>query len=43
MNGPVAWIAVDWGTSNLRAWAMDDEGRAIADAASEGGHGEAFT
>jgi 2-dehydro-3-deoxygalactonokinase len=37
MNGPAAWIAVDWGTSNLRAWAMDDEGRAIANAASEAG------
>jgi 2-dehydro-3-deoxygalactonokinase len=37
MNGPVAWIAVDWGTSNLRAWAMDDEGRAVASAASEAG------
>jgi 2-dehydro-3-deoxygalactonokinase len=37
MNGSVAWIAVDWGTSNLRAWAMDDAGRAIANAASEAG------
>jgi 2-dehydro-3-deoxygalactonokinase len=37
MIGPVAWIAVDWGTSNLRAWAMDDEGQAIANAASEAG------
>ena len=37
MNGPVAWIAVDWGTSNLRAWAIDDEGRTIANAASEAG------
>jgi 2-dehydro-3-deoxygalactonokinase len=36
MIGPVAWIAVDWGTSNLRAWAMDDE-QAIANAASEAG------
>jgi len=33
MNGPVAWIAVDWGTSNLRAWAMAEEGRVIANAA----------
>jgi 2-dehydro-3-deoxygalactonokinase len=37
MNGPVAWIAVDWGTSNLRAWAIDEEGRVIANAASEAG------
>jgi 2-dehydro-3-deoxygalactonokinase len=37
MNEPVAWIAVDWGTSNLRAWAIDDEGRTIANAASEAG------
>jgi len=37
MNGPVAWIAVDWGTSNLRAWAMAEEGRVIANAASEAG------
>jgi 2-dehydro-3-deoxygalactonokinase len=37
MNGLIAWIAVDWGTSNLRAWAMDEEGRVIANAASEAG------
>lgn len=28
-----AWIAVDWGTSNVRAWAMDD-GSSILDQAS---------
>ena len=27
-----AWIAVDWGTSNLRAWAMGADGRVLADA-----------
>lgn len=27
--GPIDWIAVDWGTSNLRAWAMVDN-RAVA-------------
>ena len=32
------WIAVDWGTSNLRAWAMRD-GAAIAEAASPKGMG----
>jgi 2-dehydro-3-deoxygalactonokinase len=37
MTGPVAWIAVDWGTSNLRAWAIDEEGWVIANAASEAG------
>ena len=33
------WIAVDWGTSNLRAWAMDAEGRALAETASPRGMG----
>jgi 2-dehydro-3-deoxygalactonokinase len=33
------WIAVDWGTSNLRAWAMDAAGRARAEAASDAGMG----
>ena len=32
------WIAVDWGTSNLRAWAMRDD-TAIAEAASDKGMG----
>lgn len=32
------WIAVDWGTSNLRVWAMGAEG-VIATAASESGMG----
>jgi 2-dehydro-3-deoxygalactonokinase len=30
------WIAVDWGSSNLRAWAMAD-GRAVAEATSDAG------
>lgn len=30
------WIAVDWGTSHLRAWAVRD-GRPVADAASDNG------
>ena len=33
------WIAVDWGTSNLRAWAMGPEG-ALASAGSEEGMGK---
>ena len=31
------WVAVDWGTSNLRAWAMDDGGAPRAHAASHRG------
>ncbi|WP_375450949.1 2-dehydro-3-deoxygalactonokinase [uncultured Devosia sp.] len=26
MNSSVDWVAVDWGTSNLRAWGIDDTG-----------------
>lgn len=33
------WIAVDWGTSNLRAWAMRADGSVIAEAASDKGMG----
>ena len=33
------WIAVDWGTSNLRAWAMGPEG-VLASAGSEEGMGK---
>lgn len=33
------WIAVDWGTSNLRAWAMGPEGP-LAEAQSEDGMGK---
>ncbi len=32
------WIAVDWGTSNLRVWAMGPEG-VLAEASSEAGMG----
>jgi 2-dehydro-3-deoxygalactonokinase len=34
-----AWIAVDWGTSNLRAWAMGPEG-VLAEASSDEGMGK---
>jgi 2-dehydro-3-deoxygalactonokinase len=34
-----AWIAVDWGTSNVRAWAMGPEG-ILAEAASDEGMGK---
>jgi len=33
------WIAVDWGTSNLRAWAMGPGGAVLAEAASDRGMG----
>ncbi|MEM8787359.1 MAG: 2-dehydro-3-deoxygalactonokinase [Pseudomonadota bacterium] len=33
------WIAVDWGTSNLRAWAMGARGEVLADAKSDAGMG----
>lgn len=31
------WVAVDWGTTHLRAWAMDAQGRPLAEAASDRG------
>lgn len=36
MTGP-AWIAVDWGTTHLRAWAMGPAGDVLAEAASDDG------
>lgn len=35
-----AWIAVDWGTSNLRAFAMAADGRVLAEASSDEGMGK---
>lgn len=35
-----AWIAVDWGTSNLRAWAMGADGGVLAEAVSDDGMGK---
>jgi 2-dehydro-3-deoxygalactonokinase len=35
----VAWIAVDWGTSAVRAWAMDGADRVLAEASSDDGMG----
>ena len=32
-----AWIAVDWGTSNLRVWAMDDSANILDQASSSQG------
>lgn len=34
------WIAVDWGTSNLRVWAMGSDGRILAEASSDDGMGK---
>ena len=34
----VEWIAVDWGTTNLRAWAMG-QGGVLAEAVSDDGMG----
>ena len=33
----VDWIAVDWGTSNLRAWAMSADDRPLAETSSQAG------
>ncbi|SFR40537.1 2-dehydro-3-deoxygalactonokinase [Litoreibacter janthinus] len=35
----VAWIAVDWGTSNLRVWAMDASGQVVDTHGSDQGMG----
>ncbi len=34
------WIAVDWGTSNMRAWAMSSSGTVLAEARSDQGMGK---
>ncbi len=39
MAPPPDWIAVDWGTSRLRAWAMGADGRPLAGAESGEGMG----
>lgn len=39
MSAPADWIAVDWGTTRLRAWVMDGAGREIAHLASDRGMG----
>ena len=33
------WIGVDWGTSNVRAWAMSSTGTVLAEAVSDQGMG----
>lgn len=40
MSGPTsapAWIGVDWGTTNMRAWAIDGDGAVLDRAASDKG------
>ncbi len=34
------WVAVDWGTSNMRAWAMSASGTVLAEATSDQGMGK---
>ena len=34
------WVALDWGTTNLRAWAMDRNGGILAQAISDNGMGK---
>jgi 2-dehydro-3-deoxygalactonokinase len=36
----VAWIAADWGTSNLRLWALDAKGAVVARRMSDQGMGQ---
>lgn len=39
MTGGVDWIAVDWGTSHLRAWAVAMDGSVLGSALSDDGMG----
>ncbi|UYO00339.1 MAG: 2-dehydro-3-deoxygalactonokinase [Devosia sp.] len=40
MTETVAWIAVDWGTSNLRAWGIAGNGDVLASTSSDKGMGK---
>ena len=40
MKNKIDWIAVDWGTSSLRAWAMDAEGQDLDRTSSDQGMGK---
>lgn len=40
MAGAVEWVAVDWGTSNLRAWGLDAAGEIVFSEASDQGMGK---
>lgn len=37
LAGRLAWVGVDWGSSNLRAWAMAGDGQVLARTGSERG------
>ena len=39
MNMNVEWVAVDWGTSNLRVWALGSDGSIVGRASSNRGMG----
>jgi 2-dehydro-3-deoxygalactonokinase len=36
----MVWIAVDWGTSNLRVWGIGSDGEVVAEASSDQGMGK---
>ena len=40
MTESVAWVGVDWGTSNLRAWGIGGSGAVVASADSDQGMGK---
>ena len=40
MTESIAWVGVDWGTSNLRAWGIADSGAVVAHAHSDQGMGK---
>jgi 2-dehydro-3-deoxygalactonokinase len=33
----IVWIAVDWGTSNLRIWGLNADSQVVAEASSDQG------
>ncbi|SMQ64502.1 2-dehydro-3-deoxygalactonokinase [Devosia lucknowensis] len=40
MTETISWIAVDWGTSNLRSWGIDAGGEVVSTASSDQGMGK---
>jgi len=40
MTGKPDWIAADWGTSNLRLWAIGDDGSVLGERSSDKGMGQ---
>ncbi|HHB82290.1 MAG TPA: 2-keto-3-deoxy-galactonokinase, partial [Devosia sp.] len=39
IKGHLSWIGLDWGTSNLRAWGLDEAGEIVETARSNAGMG----